>query len=126
MSGLQSILNNKLLIKVEDRKCIPVTTTTATTTTMVSDNTSHYYYATPLQASLLVGNIKTTKLLLSLGGISVISDYDNHDNNINNSNIDTTNTNNNIINISDAEALRIGGNITCKKLINEFIKQKKK
>ena len=111
--GLQSILNNKLLVKAKGRKCIPITTTILShdTTTMLSDDdTSRYYYATPLQVSLLVGNIKTTKLLLSLGGLSVIYNNKNDDND------------NIINNLSDDDAVRIGGNIKNKKLINDFMK----
>jgi hypothetical protein len=57
--------------------------------------------------------MKTTQLLLSLGGIVVLYDKKNDNNN---------NNNNNYNNLSDEAAMNIGGNIKNMKIMNEFMK----
>ena len=102
--GLLSVLNKKLLVKVKDRTCWAINDSN-------NDDRDSVFWATPLQVSLLLGNMKTTQLLLSLGGIVVLYDKKNDNNN-----------NNNYNNLSDEAAMNIGGNIKNMKIMNEFMK----
>jgi hypothetical protein len=107
--GLLSILNKKLLVKVKDRKCWVINNSTN------NNDRDDVFWATPLQVSLLLGNMKTTQLLLSLGGIEVLYDKKSDDNN----------NYNNYNNLSDEDAMSIGRNIKNMKTMNEFIKSMK-
>ena len=106
--NLLSILNTKVLIQVSNinnRKFCSVIEGSCGSQLNSNDK---IYLASPLQVSLLLGNMKSSELLVSIVGKNAFQDSIN-------------NEAGSLNYISDEAAAEIGGNIRNKKLIKEFI-----
>lgn len=113
-SLLHSIQRRNLLSVLGTKVLVQVTTTNDNNRrfcSIIEDNSDQInsnqklYLATPLQISLLLGNVKSTELLLSIAGKNVLDDSIDND----------------AVSISDEEAAEIGKNVKNKKLMKEFI-----